>query len=55
MLTNRNPIRVALVWLITWKWFDRVVIALIMFNSVLLGIKDYKDKNDETDINKFID
>lgn len=47
MLTNKNPIRVGIVWLITWKWFDRIVIGLILFNSILLGIKDYKDKENE--------
>lgn len=41
MMTNRNPIRVGIVWLVMWKWFDRAVIGLILLNSFLLGIKDY--------------
>ena len=55
LMTNRNPIRVGLVWLISWKWFDRVVISLILLNSILLGIKDYQDPENLTYRNKLVE
>ena len=43
-INDKNPIRRAVVWLITWKWFDRVVTIVIIINSVLLAIRDYTDR-----------
>lgn len=55
MLSNRNPIRVGLAWLSTWNWFERTVISLILFNSLLLGIKDYQDPQNLTIRNKVVE
>lgn len=55
MLPNRSPVRVAIVWLTTWVWFDRLIITLIMANSMLLGAKDYQDPLNETPINQFVE
>ena len=43
MLTNRNPLRVACVWIETSSWFDHFILCLIILNSICLGLKDYKD------------
>lgn len=50
MLDNKNKLRIALVWLITWKWFDRFITALIMLNAIFLGLKDYKGEPGKIDI-----
>ena len=41
VLNNRTKLRYAMVWLVNWKWFDRIVMFLIILNSITLGIKDY--------------
>jgi hypothetical protein len=51
---NKTKIRFFLVWVVTSKWFERFIISLILFNSALLGIKDYTDENDVTKINRFV-
>lgn len=55
VLGKGNPIREGIVWIITHKRFDQVVVGLILFNSLLLGIKDYTDPNNETNINQFVE
>jgi len=55
MLDNKNKIRIFFVWLVTSKWFENTIIALILINSGLLGLKDYTDINNETPINYFIE
>jgi hypothetical protein len=55
MLDNKNKIRIALVWLITSKWFENFIISLILINSLFLGMKDYTDKENVTPINKFVE
>ena len=42
-LTNKSKFRMAMVWIVTWKFFDRLILLLIMLNSLCLGIKDYLD------------
>jgi hypothetical protein len=44
VFSEKNWIRKACVWLTLWKWFDRVIILVIVFNSVLLGMHDYNDR-----------
>lgn len=39
----------------TSKRFESFIISLIIFNSALLGLKDYTDVNNETAINKFVE
>lgn len=36
-----SPIRKCVVWTITHKRFDQFIVLLIMFNSLLLGIRNY--------------
>ena len=48
LLTNKNPLRIALVWLVTWNVFDNFIMFLIMINSLSLGIKVYTDPDNET-------
>lgn len=55
MLDNKNRIRIFLVWLITSKWFENMIISLILINSLFLGIKDYTDKENVTPINIFVE
>lgn len=50
MLDNKNKLRIALVWLITSKWFDRFIIFLIMLNALFLGIKDYSGEPGQIDV-----
>lgn len=40
-LDELNPVRQLLVWLITWVWWDRVVLAVILLNTVALAAADY--------------
>ena len=51
MLGNGNPVRAGIVWIITHKRFDQVIVCLILVNSLLLGIKDYTDVKNESSIN----
>jgi hypothetical protein len=51
VLENKTKFRWSLVWLTTSKGFDRMIIFLIMLNSLFLAIKDYTDVENKTDIN----
>lgn len=37
-----NPLRREIIKLVEWRWFDRVVLSLILFNSLLLSIYRYR-------------
>jgi len=54
LLDNKNKLRWAFVWVVTSKWFDNLVLILIVINSIILGVKDYTDPTDQTPKNKFI-
>ena len=54
ILHNRTKLRFAMVWIIQSKWFDRLVILLILVNSIVLGMKDYIDDQDKTPMNRMI-
>jgi len=54
LLDNKTKLRFGMAWIINSKWFDNIVIFLIMVNSILLGMKDYTDANDTSDRNRFI-
>lgn len=54
-LSNRSPFRIALVWIITWPVFDKLILLLIILNSLGLGLKDYRDPDNLTYKNQFID
>lgn len=34
-------LRQAIVWFIQWEWFDRIILTLIVLNSITLGLSDY--------------
>jgi len=46
--TKESKVRQFLVRLVTWKYFELFITLMIMANSVLLGIMDYTDTNNET-------
>lgn len=54
LFDNRSKLRYVIVWIVTSKYFDRIIISLIGLNSIMLGIKDYKDPENKTTINIFI-
>jgi hypothetical protein len=41
LFTEANKIRQCAVALMLWKWFDRFIIAVILLNSVFMGLTDY--------------
>ena len=40
---SKNKLRVFLVKLITWKWFEIFITLMILANSAMLGMMDYTD------------
>lgn len=54
-LSNKSKLRYNLVWIITWHWFEKVIISLIIVYSILLGAKDYTDHENKYYINAFIE
>ena len=54
-LKKGNRIREIVVSVITHKRFDQFIILLIALNSILLGLRDYEDVNNETPVNNFIE
>lgn len=50
-LDNKSKFRICVVWIITWSYFDKAVLFLIILNSAGLGLKDYLDPNNETEWN----
>ena len=42
-----NPVRKAVMHVITNVWFDRVILALILANSCIMALTDYENINDE--------
>ena len=44
-LTNKNKVRKWSVWLMQWRWFDNIIMALIVANSVCMGAFDYIDED----------
>ena len=55
LFKNNNIFRRAVVWIITHKRFDHIIVFLILVNALLLGIKDYTDPESLTPVNKFVD
>ena len=47
-LSEANLFRQLVVYLITWKWFDRFVLALIITNSAVLAMTDYSKMDPST-------
>lgn len=38
------PVRVWLVWLTEWKWFENFITLVILANSIMLSFTDYGDR-----------
>jgi hypothetical protein len=55
MFSNRNPFRIVIVWIITWHVFQKIILLLIILNSVALGMRNYLDPQNSTNWNKWID
>lgn len=54
-LSNSSRLRYYLVWFITWHWFEKIIISLIVIYSLLLGMKDYTDHENKYVINALIE
>ena len=58
MFTPDNPLRKAIVWLVTWKWLKNFILLTILFNSVTIGLetKEMRVNPDyqETSVDRFI-
>ena len=52
---NKNKLRIFCVWLITSRYFDYFITAMILLNSLFLGIKDYTIGTHESHINRFVE
>ena len=50
-LDNQSPLRFNIVWFISQKWFDYFILSLIFINSLLMGFKDYLDRENKTPFN----
>lgn len=48
-------IRKKIVWLSCWPWFDNFIITLILVNSIMLALFDYKDRDALTEHNQMIE
>ena len=55
IFNNKTKFRFGLVFIVTAKRFENVVIFLIMMNSIVLGVKDYTDFDNKTARNKAIE
>ncbi|KAF0724297.1 hypothetical protein Ae201684_016962 [Aphanomyces euteiches] len=59
-LTAKHPVRKVCIHIVTWKWFDRFIVACVIFNTVILALTDYTNAwaegpNATIWINSFID
>ncbi|KAF0715026.1 hypothetical protein As57867_003592, partial [Aphanomyces stellatus] len=59
-LTVKHPIRKLCIRIVTFKWFDRFIVFVVIFNTVILGMTDYTDAwkegpNGTIWINRFIE
>lgn len=55
LFSNKSKLRYNLVWLVTRTQFSIFILLVIFLNSVLMGMRDYLDANDETENNKMIE
>lgn len=55
ILDNKVKLRFAMVYIVTSKIFEHVVMLLIVLNSILLGVKDYTDWDNVTPMNQFVE
>ena len=55
LFSNTNKFRQGIVFIITHKRFDQVIVLLIMVNSLLLGVKDYTVPTEESEVNQSLE
>jgi hypothetical protein len=55
LLSNKNWLRKILVRLVTWRYFEWFITAMILTNSFLLGMMDYTDKENTSWQNKLVE
>jgi hypothetical protein len=53
-LTKENCFRMIMVNIYMHPWFDNFIVFLILVNSLFLGIYDYTDVDNKTNLNKFV-
>ncbi|KAH9101797.1 hypothetical protein AeMF1_021502 [Aphanomyces euteiches] len=58
--TAKHPVRKVCIQIVTWKWFDRFIVACVIFNTIILALTDYTNAwaegpNATIWINSFID
>jgi hypothetical protein len=46
-LTNKSKLRQKLIWIVEWKWFDRLITLLILMSTFTLVVRDYSGKRVE--------
>jgi hypothetical protein len=54
-MDNTSKVRYWIVWLVSQKWFDGFILLLIFINSILMGMKDYLDKDNLTPTNRMVE
>ena len=56
-ISEKSKFRKCLVWLVTWKWFDNIILFFILFNTVVLLNYDYKAThyNEYSEANNFVE
>jgi hypothetical protein len=47
-LPLKSNFRQRVIHFVEWKWFDLIIIFLIVLNSVFLGMVDYTDMEDKS-------
>ena len=52
-LTEQSKIRYGCVWFTEWKYTEFIIISIVIFNSVILGLMDYGD-GQENVINRLV-
>lgn len=53
-LTKHHRFRMWMIHVYLHPWFDRFIVFLILVNSLFLGIYDYEDPENKTNLNKFV-
>lgn len=54
LMTNKSRVRYQVARLVTSKYFDGFIVALIAIYSVLLGMKDYTDHDNKSQVNRVL-
>jgi len=55
LFSNSNIFRKGVVWIITHRLFDNFIVFLIMLNSIMLGIRNYGDPDNLTNVNQVVE